>query len=130
MKELNKQVGDTIRRIREEQGLTQEELAEYSGIHEKYVGAIERGLQGITLEYLCRVAKGLNMDIVDIVKIIFKSKDDDEKDKLLQETFFLLQAQPVVNIKLLKNVIAQFCRVRCEDVHVKESKKRIKRKIL
>ena len=35
-------VGKNIRRFREERGLTQEELADRSGLSARYIGAIER----------------------------------------------------------------------------------------
>ncbi len=109
MKDLNKQVGDTIRRIREQQGLTQEDFAEASGIHDKYVGRIERGTHGITLEYLCKAAKGLNMSITELVRQVFDDGETEEnKKKILNGIQAVLKTQPIDTLKPLRKLISQF----------------------
>lgn len=48
-----------IRTLRKEKGLSQEGLAELTGLHRTYVGAVERGERNITLSTLCSFAKAL-----------------------------------------------------------------------
>jgi transcriptional regulator with XRE-family HTH domain len=56
-------LGMRIRSLRLARGLTQESLAERAGIHEKFVGAVERGERNVTLRNLERIAHGLNVPI-------------------------------------------------------------------
>jgi transcriptional regulator with XRE-family HTH domain len=58
---LNLIVGNNIRMLRRNRGLSQEEFAERCGLHRTYVGAIERGERNITLETLEKFARALNV---------------------------------------------------------------------
>jgi transcriptional regulator with XRE-family HTH domain len=51
--------GRAIRRIREEQGINQEEAAERCGLHRTYYSGIERGVRNVSLKNIERIAKGL-----------------------------------------------------------------------
>ena len=51
--------GRALRRIREEQGITQEEAAERCGLHRTYYSGIERGVRNVSLVNIERIAKGL-----------------------------------------------------------------------
>ena len=64
--DINIEVGFNIRRIREEHGLSQEELAAIAGLHRAYVGQIERGEKNIGLKNLQKIAKALEVNIEDL----------------------------------------------------------------
>lgn len=53
--------GEKIRALRQENGLTQEDLAELSGLHRTYIGGVERGERNITLLSALRIAKALHV---------------------------------------------------------------------
>ena len=57
-----------VRRLRKQQGWTQEDLGDQTGIHRTYIGAIERGEANITLDHLEKLAKGLNTSVVALLK--------------------------------------------------------------
>ena len=61
MGDINKEVGFNMRRIREEKGLTQVQLAKLAGLHRAYIGQIERGEKNIGLKNLQRIAKALRV---------------------------------------------------------------------
>jgi len=51
--------GRAIRRLREEQGINQEEAAERCGLHRTYYSGIERGVRNVSVVNIERIAKGL-----------------------------------------------------------------------
>ena len=55
--------GRAVRRIREEQGINQEEAAERCGLHRTYYSGIERGVRNVSLVNIERVAKGLRISL-------------------------------------------------------------------
>ena len=55
--------GRAIRRIREEQGINQEEAAERCGLHRTYYSGIERGVRNVSLVNIEKVAKGLKTNL-------------------------------------------------------------------
>lgn len=66
-------VGHNIRKYRKKIGLSQEQLAEKSGLHRTYIGGIERGERNITLDSLQVIAEAL---AVEPVLLIVKDDDD------------------------------------------------------
>ena len=62
-----KQLGQVIRRRRDEMGVSQEGLAEIVGCHRNYMGYLERGEQNVTIDMLARVAKALGCSVTNLV---------------------------------------------------------------
>ncbi|MBW8001995.1 MAG: helix-turn-helix transcriptional regulator [Planctomycetes bacterium] len=67
MKNINKEVGFNIRKIREDKGLSQEKLAALADLHRAYVGQIERGEKNIGLRNLEKIAKALKINTKDLL---------------------------------------------------------------
>jgi len=56
-------LGARIKRMRQERGLSQEELAFEAGLDRSYVGGIERGERNITFRALALISRALKTDI-------------------------------------------------------------------
>ncbi|HHH31148.1 MAG TPA: XRE family transcriptional regulator [Polyangiaceae bacterium] len=76
-------VGQRIRELREEAGLTIEKLAYESGLNSKgHLSSIERGLVRPTIHTLNLIADGLDVLLADLVTF----PHDDDRSKLIDAT--------------------------------------------
>ena len=60
--------GQAVRKVRLEQGLSQEELADRCGLHRTYISDVELGKRNISLENIERIAISLNRTLSDFFK--------------------------------------------------------------
>lgn len=65
--QIKKQIGQSIRAIREKAGITQELAAERADLHPIYYGNVERGRNNISVISLARIARALKCSVRDIV---------------------------------------------------------------
>jgi transcriptional regulator with XRE-family HTH domain len=59
---------ENIKRLRREQGISQEALADKAGLHRTYIGAVERGERNITLLNANRIAEALSVKLSECLK--------------------------------------------------------------
>lgn len=60
------QLGNRIRVLRQDSGISQEQLGIISGLHRTYKGAIERGERNPSVLSLQKIASALGMSIKDL----------------------------------------------------------------
>lgn len=65
---LRKPFGKRIRELRKLRSFSQEELADLSGLHRTYIGAIERGEQNLSIDNIGRLAKALKVKLEELFK--------------------------------------------------------------
>lgn len=66
--EVRLRISANLKKLRKEQGLSQEKLAEISGFHRTYVSQLERCITNISIDGLGKVAKALEVDVRELLK--------------------------------------------------------------
>lgn len=102
-KPINIQIGQNIRQIREDTGLTQERLADILGIGDKHVSAIERGAVGLSLPTLMRICEALS---VSADRVLFGARDDgDQRSAAIHMLAERLERLPDRQFEAARNVM-------------------------
>lgn len=88
----NPLIGRIVRRLRQEQGLTQQKLAARLGISTSYLNLIEHDQRGVTATLLIKLTETLNVDLAAL-----SGSDERQVEQALRETFAdpLLGTEPV-----------------------------------
>lgn len=81
-KELNVQIGEQIKRARENGGLTQEQFAELIDKTPQFVSDLERGVSGISLETLKVICEKL---CITSDSILFPDRTGNDIEKLSEK---------------------------------------------
>lgn len=68
MTNLTKLIGERIRFLRKERGLSQEELAYRASLHNTYIGQLERGEKNATIESVAKVCAALEITLEELFK--------------------------------------------------------------
>ncbi len=65
---MRKLVGRNVKRVRQEKGLTQEQLAERSGFSQQYISGLEQGRRNPTIVTLYELALALGVDHLELLR--------------------------------------------------------------
>lgn len=68
--ELTRALGEVLRRLRLEKGISQENFAYEAGLHRTFMGMIERGNRNITLATFCKLAEAFKMSASDLLRLV------------------------------------------------------------
>jgi transcriptional regulator with XRE-family HTH domain len=66
VEDIKKLLGEQVRKLRKEKGISQEELGAKAELHYTYIGAIERGERNCSIDSLQKIAKGLGIEIPEL----------------------------------------------------------------
>ena len=66
--DMRKLVGRNVKRIRQEKGLTQEQLAELSGFSQQYLSGLEQGRRNPTIVSIYELATALGVSHMELVR--------------------------------------------------------------
>ncbi|WAC08439.1 MAG: helix-turn-helix transcriptional regulator [Thermodesulfobacteriota bacterium] len=98
-------LGARIRKLRKEKGLSQEALAEQADLHYIFVGRVERGEKNPSLINLQKLAKALEISLIDLFDLPeLKERPDDFKKKLAQEMKHFDEEIAETLLKLIKAI--------------------------
>jgi transcriptional regulator with XRE-family HTH domain len=67
-RDRREQFGARVRVLRTAQGLSQEALAQASGLHRNYIGGIERGERNVGIDSVFRLADALHVEPGDLFR--------------------------------------------------------------
>ncbi|SEL19438.1 helix-turn-helix domain-containing protein [Ectothiorhodospira marina] len=65
--------GENLKRIRLLTGMTQEQLAERSGLDRTYVSSVERGKRNISLNNIFKLAEALDVTPVELIQTTYSN---------------------------------------------------------
>ena len=66
VRHVRKFLGDRLRELRKERGLSQERLGDHSGLSGKFIGEVERGEKSISIDSLYHVSQALAIPLHDL----------------------------------------------------------------
>lgn len=67
--DLKEVMAINMRRLRHDKDMTQEEVAERSGLSTRYIGSIERGKVSASVSILGKVADALDVDPCELIRV-------------------------------------------------------------
>lgn len=67
--DTRKAFGKKIRKLRQDRNLSQEDLAEITGLHRTYISGIERGIRNPTLMIIAKFAKALQTSTAELMTV-------------------------------------------------------------
>lgn len=73
--EIRMKFGKTLRRLRKNQGVSQEAFADRCDLHRTYISDVERGERNISLENIEKIAKVLNIQISELFREVENDHD-------------------------------------------------------
>jgi len=66
---LRRALGDRLRQLRLRAGITsQESLAHLAGVHRTYIGRLERGESGVTVEALATILAAMSLSLAEFFR--------------------------------------------------------------
>lgn len=65
---IQEDIGNKIREVRNERGMSQEALAHKAGLDRTYITSVERGKRNISIVNLEKIANALDIDLSGLVK--------------------------------------------------------------
>lgn len=100
--EAKKLIGVRIKSLRRSEGLSQEKLAERTGISSKYLSSIERGRENPTLDTFIKLAEALNIELSEIFNFSHEGKSANDLKAFISN---LLKGSDEERLKLAVRLI-------------------------
>jgi len=101
--DLSRRLGNRIRKLRNQAGLTQAQLAERVEISDEFLSRMERGLKSPSLETANRIADALGVTLAVLFDFDAPAPDG-EKEELLEGLKSLLAIADVREIRLVGTI--------------------------
>ena len=99
--DMLKIIGRRIQTLRKRVGITQEELAERTGLNTKHISAIEQGKKNLTVKTATKIAEGLQVELFEI----FIIEGENELSTLKEMFKVLLEKADKKKLKLYFSIL-------------------------
>jgi transcriptional regulator with XRE-family HTH domain len=103
---IAKKVGERIRLLRQQRGISQEQLAFKAGITPSYLGQIERGEKSPTIDSLDKVATALNVTLEELFSFEYAHPDNVDQ-QIMKKIAFQLHGRTKMEQEAVYNFIKQ-----------------------
>jgi len=67
--EMRTVLAHNMRELREKQGISQEKLAELSGLHRTYISDIERETRNVSIDNIEKIAAALHVSVSELLEV-------------------------------------------------------------
>ncbi|MGB9791148.1 MAG: helix-turn-helix domain-containing protein [Thermacetogeniaceae bacterium] len=105
MQNIQKIVGENIRLLRRSKKMSQEKLAEMTGVSGSYIGYLERGERTPSLDLLAKIADALGVELVTLL-----TPSDDAANQELKKLIAFLSDKSPESIKFINEVACAYFR--------------------
>ncbi len=101
--DITAEIGSRIRHHRRERKLSQEKLAEKSGLHPSYIGQLERGEKKPTIDSLYKITKGMDLSVSDFLKDL--EIVDGDPESFAVKSYLLIEQEQASDQRRLYEII-------------------------
>ena len=109
MEDIKLLLGERVRNLRKQKGLSQEGLGWKSELHFTYIGGIERGEKNCSINSLCKIAKGLDVDVIELFKFPNEMKNANQLKRLVKNKIDEASPKTLNLITELMKVLEENC---------------------
>lgn len=104
-----KLIGQRVRDLRKQRGLSQEQLGELAGFHFSYIGGLERGQKNLSLLNIEKIAIALDVPIYELFNYgrRLKRLKSNDKDELIAAIYEKLVGMDAAELRKLQRVIEE-----------------------
>lgn len=108
MSEIAPRFGKRVKYYRNVEKLSQEKLAELSGLHPTYIGQVERGEKNCTLETAEKIALGLGIQLSELLtELTGNDSEHSEATELIDRIVSQLLSLNQKQLTAVTNIVAQ-----------------------
>ncbi|WP_372632676.1 helix-turn-helix domain-containing protein [Cohnella sp.] len=105
--DILKLVGQRIRSLRKERGLSQEQLGEKGGFHYSYIGQVERGEKNVSLLNLAKISEALEVSLSQLFAYVDGEERRTDSENDLREILAALRDQKPDQVRMVRNVVRE-----------------------
>ena len=108
MTTLRNSVGERIRAIRKAKGLTQQQLAELSGLDDAYIGSVERGERNFSIDTFEKIVIGLKVSAHNLFDSpLAEYGEEIDRKKAVDEYIILISELNLSQIKSINKIVSE-----------------------